>query len=263
MILLNQGDIMINTGYLFSKDPKRLFINTSLGCSANCSYCYLPTLKYSKGTNVSTYKSAEDILKDIKKFKEFIPGKEGTIISFGCYSECWDERNKTETIKLIKHFLNLGNHIQFATKKYVNYKDLIEISKLIQYPNQLSIFISSATISNWQTFESLTSSPEERFKSFEIIKHLNIPVILYIKPVIKNITIKDIQKYIDIIKKHHINDVVIGSLINSKGTGINAPFIDNNSLRYNAISDEERIKKSLLPYCNVYSRSLDFINKMG
>ena len=40
---------MINTGYLFSTEKERLFINTSLGCTANCAYCYLPTLKYSKG----------------------------------------------------------------------------------------------------------------------------------------------------------------------------------------------------------------------
>ena len=38
---------MIDTGYLFSNEPGRLFVNTSLGCTANCSYCYLPNLKYS------------------------------------------------------------------------------------------------------------------------------------------------------------------------------------------------------------------------
>ncbi len=30
---------MIDNGYLFANDSKRLFINTSLGCSGKCSYC--------------------------------------------------------------------------------------------------------------------------------------------------------------------------------------------------------------------------------
>lgn len=253
---------MINNGYLFSNNPTRLFINTSLGCNANCSYCYLPKLKYSKGQPVTTYKTAEEILSFLKSYSEFIPSKKGTLISFGCYSECWDQKNKAETIKLIKHFLALGNRIQFATKKYVDYQDLIEISKLIQYPNQLSIFISSATISNWETFEPLTSPPKERFHSFEIPNHLNIPVVLYIKPVIQNVTSKDIDKYITLIKKYQIKNVIIGSMINAQGTGDSAPFISDNSLRYNSTSDEEIIKKSLSPYCKIYERSIDFISKI-
>lgn len=33
---------MIDNGYLFAKDNKRIFINTSLGCAGQCAYCYLP-----------------------------------------------------------------------------------------------------------------------------------------------------------------------------------------------------------------------------
>lgn len=96
---------MINTGYLFSTEKERLFINSSLGCTANCAYCYLPTLKYSKGKKLDNYVTAEKILKDLENYKELELGRNGTLISFGCYSECWDERNKKETIKLIKYFL--------------------------------------------------------------------------------------------------------------------------------------------------------------
>lgn len=140
---------MIDTGYLFSNEPDRLFVNTSLGCCANCSYCYLPTLNYSKGKELNTYITAEELIKQVESYDGYKPGKEGTLISFGCYSECWDENNKPQTIKLLKYFLEKGNQIQFATKKYVDYKELSEISKLIKYEGQLIIFISSATISEW------------------------------------------------------------------------------------------------------------------
>ncbi|MCF7627575.1 radical SAM protein [Holdemanella sp. SCCA2] len=252
---------MINTGYLFSTEKERLFINTSLGCTANCAYCYLPTLKYSKGKKLDNYVTAEKILKDLGNYKELEFGRDGTLISFGCYSECWDERNKKETIKLIKYFLEKGNKIQLSTKKYIDYKELTDISKLIKFYGQLTIFISSATISYSDVLENNTTPPEERFKSFLITKELNIPTILYIKPVLYNITIKDIDLYKEVIKKYNIKDVVVGSIIKTNGKGEVAPFVNDNSMHAEPIEQEKEIISSLKEVCNVYTKSLQVVGK--
>lgn len=252
---------MINTGYLFSTEKERLFINTSLGCTANCAYCYLPTLKYSKGKKLDNYVTAEKILKDLENYKELELGRNGTLISFGCYSECWDERNKKETIKLIKYFLEKGNKIQLSTKKYIDYKELTDISKLIKFYGQLTIFISSATISYSDVLENNTTPPEERFKSFLITKELNIPTILYIKPVLYNITIKDIDLYKEVIKKYNIKDVVVGSIIKTNGKGEVAPFVNDNSMHAEPIEQEKEIISSLKEVCNVYTKSLQVVGK--
>ena len=252
---------MINTGYLFSTEKERLFINTSLGCTANCAYCYLPTLKYSKGKKLDNYVTAKKILKDLGNYKELEFGRDGTLISFGCYSECWDERNKKETIKLIKYFLEKGNKIQLSTKKYIDYKELTDISKLIKFYGQLTIFISSATISYSDVLENNTTPPEERFKSFLITKELNIPTILYIKPVLYNITIKDIDLYKEVIKKYNIKDVVVGSIIKTNGKGEVAPFVNDNSMHAEPIEQEKEIISSLKEVCNVYTKSLQVVGK--
>ena len=252
---------MINTGYLFSTEKERLFINTSLGCTANCAYFYLPTLKYSKGKKLDNYVTAEKILKDLGNYKELEFGRDGTLISFGCYSECWDERNKKETIKLIKYFLEKGNKIQLSTKKYIDYKELTDISKLIKFYGQLTIFISSATISYSDVLENNTTPPEERFKSFLITKELNIPTILYIKPVLYNITIKDIDLYKEVIKKYNIKDVVVGSIIKTNGKGEVAPFVNDNSMHAEPIEQEKEIISSLKEVCNVYTKSLQVVGK--
>lgn len=47
--------------------------------------------------------SAQTIIEFIEKNKLDINQK--TLITLGCYSECWDEYNKNETISLIKYFL--------------------------------------------------------------------------------------------------------------------------------------------------------------
>lgn len=246
---------MIDTGYLFSNEPDRLFVNTSLGCTANCAYCYLPTLNYSKGKALDTYITAEELIKQVESYKGYKSGKNGTLISFGCYSECWDETNKPQTIKLIDYFLKKGNQVQFSTKRFVDYRDLIEIGNNIKYYGQLTIFVSSATISAWDKFEKGTTEPSQRFKSFEITKELNIPVILYIKPVLLDITIKDINKYIEVIKKYNIKEVVVGSIIKTNGTGEVAPFVKDNSMHTQPIEQEKDIIDSLSKVCKVYTKS--------
>lgn len=246
---------MINTGYLFSNNEDRLFVNTSLGCSANCSYCYLPTLNYSKGETLSNYITAEELIKQFEGYKDFKEGRDGTLVSFGCYSECWDDNNKEQTIKLLKYFLKKGNQVQFSTKRYVNYKDLEEISKEIKYLGQLVVFVSSVAITEWDKFENKTTDPKERFKSFEITEKLNIPVVLYIKPVLYNVTINDVDKYINLIQMYKIKDVVVGSMIKTNGTGEVAPFVNDNSMHASPIDQEEVIREKLSKVCNVYKKS--------
>ena len=99
---------MIDTGYLYSKDNKRIFINTCLGCTGKCSYCYLGKMGYDNKNIVGEVKKAEEL---IKKVEEVGISKD-TLITLGCFSECWDNNNKIETIKLIRYFLQKENQIQ-------------------------------------------------------------------------------------------------------------------------------------------------------
>ena len=58
--------------YIFG-DSNRLFLNTALGCSSACSYCYLPTLGYPISTNNIELKiSAEHLFNLLKNDKRLI-----------------------------------------------------------------------------------------------------------------------------------------------------------------------------------------------
>ena len=120
---------MIDNGYLFAKDNKRIFINTSLGCAGQCAYCYLPKMGYSNGSDNYRTISAQTIIEFIEKNKLDINQK--TLITLGCYSECWDEYNKNETkIIIIKKDQDDGKVLEgiefqlLNDKKEVIYADL-------------------------------------------------------------------------------------------------------------------------------------------
>lgn len=247
---------MIDNGYIFIKDDKRIFINTSLGCSSQCSYCYLPKIGYQNNTtNYNTMPA--------KKIIEFIENNnldlnEKTLITIGCYSECFDEYNKIETINLLKYFLKKGNQIQLSTKRQIFKNDLNEILPLIKYYGQLIIFITSTTISKQEIIEKNTTPIIKRFKNFSL---LNIPVVLYMKPVLKDITIKDLDLYKKYIKKYKIKDVVVGSVFTDNISDETVPFSTKNELFYNKISDEDIIISELESITNVFRRSTEVTKK--
>ena len=199
------------------------------------------------------------VIKDIEESKINI--NEKTLITLGCYSECWDEKNKPQTIELIRHFLKKGNQIQLSTKKLITVEEIEQIQNLIKYIGQLVIFVSSASISQWKQIERNTDIPSKRFETFKISEELNIPTVLYIKPILQGITIQDIELYKQIIKKYCIKNVVVGSIFKEKESEETVHFSNKNKLFYNPVSDELEIKRKLMEICNVYSRSSEVMIK--
>lgn len=167
-----------------------------------------------------------------------------TLITIGCFSECFDNINKKETIKLIKYFLDNGNQVQISTKRFISYDDVKELLPLIKYYGQFIIFVSSSTISNYEEYEANTEKLESRFKSFELIKY-GIPVVLYMKPVIQDITIKDIELYKKVIKYYRITNVVVGSLFTEEKSGEGVHFSLESKLFYTECIDEKSIVDEL------------------
>lgn len=248
---------MIDNGYIYAIDNKRIFINTTLGCKGQCTYCYLPKIGYSS-KKIQTI-SAKEVIQCIEKSNIKLNKK--TLITLGCYSECWDNHNKKETIDLIKHFLKKGNQIQLSTKKQILEEEIKDILPLISYYGQLIIFISSATISKQNTIEKNTTSITERFNTFKLLNKLNIPVVLYMKPILKDITINDLDLYKNYIKKYRIKDVVVGSIFTSDISDEQVHFSSTNKLFYNKNSDEDKIYSELSKITNVYRRSTEVTNK--
>jgi DNA repair photolyase len=244
----------VNDNFLYGTE-ERIFLNTNLGCSSNCSYCYLPSLNF-EINNTPNNKLEPNRLINLLEGKSFFKkGKKGTILSIGCYSECWDESNKKDTISLINELLKYNNPIQIATKRQIKEKDLeLILLDQVNYKHHLSFYISSTTISEHLIYEQKTTNPKDRFKSFDILKKYNLPSFLYMKPILKNITIKDLPEYIKVIKNNKI-DVIIGELFCTLGVK-DAP-ISNGKLKYSNQEEEDmkKITTEVSKYVNTYKYS--------
>lgn len=193
-------------------DESRIFINTDLGCRAKCKYCYLPSLKISHGENKI---SALQAINYVEQLEYYIPGKKGSIISIGCYSECMDEDNVLDTILLVQHFLSRGNYVQLATKKEINRLFFEKVSRSSNVNTQLWINISMPVISKSETIEEGTDLPHKRLKNFDLCKEFDINCALYIKPYMEYFTDTDISEFISIIQRYKI-PVIVGELLTTQ-----------------------------------------------
>lgn len=216
---------MISSKHLFGKE-NRLFLNLDLGCSSECNYCYLPSENIQIGRNNSNGNSqisARELHEHLCKDERFKPGPKGTLLSIGCYSETWDPRNRENTVQLIKMLLRHGNNIQLATKRKVDLADIKTIKEDEHWDKQLSIYISSTTLSHWKEHEKRTIPPHTRFLSFKSCSDLDIPAILYIKPVLPGVTILDVDLFGEVMHEHQI-PCIVGDMFREHSNGIASPI---------------------------------------
>lgn len=237
--------------------PYRIFLNTALGCTSQCQYCYLPDLDMGSGP---IYISAEDALSMLHQLKDFVPGPQGTILSLGCYSECWDKVNKLETVKLLASLASQGNYLQMATKQSISREELMELDALAQYPGQLGIYLSVPTLSQAEKLEPGTALPESRLAPLRWQEELkNIYFVLYLKPVLAGITLEDAETYGQLMKTFHL-PVIVGPLLTKGNTG--NVLVGESCLREVMCDESEILKQQLSHYGSIYIHSTEIVDKL-
>lgn len=240
-------------------DKSRIFINTALGCEAKCQYCYLPNLGAEK---VPQYISAEKALELLQQLSYFVPGQKGTILSIGCYSECWDKRNKAETFKVISKIAQMGNYIQLATKKQILLEELQKLDSLALYKNQIGIYISVPTLTHSRQLEPGTDSVEKRLMPLQFVDKIsNLYCALYIKPVLEGITILDCEKYEMLLKQQKI-PAVVGSFYKVTERLNDKILVGEGHFDESCCDENKMLIERLQCAGEVYTHSIDIIRKM-
>ena len=232
---------------------KRIFLNTAIGCNAKCSYCYLPKLGVRGSETRTTADKVLDVLQNVEYLQK---GREGSVISLGCYSECLDTANISETYKLLAGLFPLENKIQLATKQKISTVMAQHIVCNRVYREQVTVYISMPTISHIPHMEPGTASYKDRVSNIELCELYDIPKVLYIKPFITDVTINDLSKYIALVQKYRL-PVVVGNYLSDGGEEI-AADVGEGFLYDSGASDEKAdFIFELRKYTDVFKHSTE------
>lgn len=246
---------MVNMVY---GDESRVFVNTAIGCEADCKYCYLPKVGVNKVIKSVT---AEEVIRELNALPYIIHGKNGTIISLGCYSECWSKKNKAETMKLLSVVAQWGNYIQIATKQSITEDEIYLLDSISLYKNQIGIYLSVPTISFSTKLEKGTARIRERLLPLHFIsKTQNIYFVLYIKPVLKGITLYDREQYKGLIEKYQVY-AVVGSLLSVDTKANSSVLVGEGYFHENKTEEVAQLMDFLDNSGHVFEHSIDVIQK--
>lgn len=239
-------------------DPDRIFLNTALGCDGGCRYCYLPALGITAGQMEA---SVDEILRLLDGTEAYRPGREGTILSLGCYSECWDENNREKTMELLRRLMRRENYIQLATKREIALPTLLELDSLAAFPGQLGIYLSVPTLSASREWEPGTDPVEARLSPLSCRHRLkNLYLVLYIKPVIPGVTLGDAVRYRRLMEKHGI-PAVVGPML-EPGGGDAAVLVGESRLAERETEELDALTAYLAAGGRVYRHSTDVVRAL-
>ncbi len=246
---------------LVSGEQKRLFVNTGIGCEGGCKYCYLPHIGIS---DIDRDIDKMDIIKEVErreKSGEFIKGSKGTIVSFGCFTECWNENVRKLTIELLLYFINKGNYIQMATKEYIEQKDIEFLSKHLKFKNQLTINVSLPVYYKAKQIEPNTEEVNKRIENFRYNKYYGMDVVLYIKPVLENVTIKNLDIYKNLINKYELKAIVGNYLEVNRMDDATLQIVGNQKMWQRESEQQKGLVKVLKQITQVYENSVQIIEE--
>jgi DNA repair photolyase len=231
--MLNEQNLVGENKHLFFNDD-RLFINSALGCSSNCDYCYLDDIGLAKGKIIQKV-DTDTIIQALEETKNILWSPRETVISFGCYSDPWSYSSRDSTIEIIQYLDKFNCRISLSTKQFVKTSHLQKLL-LIENKNNLVFLISLPIITDIQAHEKGTCSAEERINSISNLKKLGFNAALYVKPFLQGITIKGV----DIIESS-MNDfqvpLILGRHFTADGEG--KVSVVSNTIIFNETECEE------------------------
>jgi len=191
-------------------DKFRVFINlSSSACESQCIYCYVPE----GAPQPYLWGNIEIGLRNLVTTDSFLPGKNGTIITFGGHTEIFRSSQLIDLlIGALKFICPLGNPVQISTKQFVNAKTINAINRCSHYPGQIALFVSCASVTNAKLVEPGTDSPTNRWLTFTNQQATRMPRALFIKPWLGNTTKQDLHFFAKLAIDYDLNAVCLGPL---------------------------------------------------
>jgi DNA repair photolyase len=141
----------------------------------------------------------------------FQVGREGTVVSLGCFGESLAPHAFPITLEFLRSFAPRSNVVQIATRWILDGGSLDAFMDVSQKLS-LHLFHSFSTITRRGVLEAATPSTGRRRAFMTECSRRGIASVLYIKPFLPGVTIESGAQFIDVAVESGIGLVVVGPL---------------------------------------------------
>jgi len=189
--------------------PCGFTIHTGIGCSLQCTYCYIGDMGFSWSIREYPLNGVE-LVYALLNNPYFVPGENGSLIAIGSVTEPFHGVTRTRTLEYIESISKyLGNPIQFSTKMYLTRKDALFLRKT---DPGISPLITIVTIKYAERLEPYAPPPSKRFKTIKNLREAGLKPILFLRPIIPGLIEDEYIELIDQAVDHGAHGLVAGSL---------------------------------------------------
>lgn len=227
---------------VWKEQRNRVFLSSSLKCDAGCSFCYINSLIKIEKHQPLTRGEITLLCSSIYSNKRFIPGSNGTDILLGAFNDPFASDNITATLDIMRFFSMFNNYIHIASRYNFPDKYLNEIKK---YSNVIINYSISSLDNNIEL-----KNFDARFSSAKKLIGDNVKVALFLRPVLYQKTLKDLNNIIKKAKEAKIEVITVGGLyidkyIKEKLSNIGLSFKNEKYIDKHFVLDDKAVLKKL------------------
>jgi len=192
-----------------------LTIHPGIGCTYQCSYCYLNDMGIST-SHIEPYTlSGVELVYALLSNPYFVPTVYGTFLPFGSITEPFHPKIKSKTLEFMRNVRYwLKNPIQFSTKAYIDYELALKIREACN--GLVSPLITIITLKHYKLLEPHAPPPTLRLESIANLRRVGLKPQVFIRPIIPGINDDEVVNIVSTSIEYGACSAVIGGFRASK-----------------------------------------------
>jgi len=185
-------------------------IHSVVGCTFQCTYCYLPDMGVSFEEAQPYGLSWLEMVFALLSNEYFLPGLTGTYLAFGSLGEPLHPAGLHRTLEYVEAFSRiLHNPMQLSTKTLVPEEVADRLARVRGAP--INVMVTIVALSSYGSLEPRAPPPSIRLESLKRLSKAGLKPTLFLRPVIPGLE-DEAAEVIREARRHGAVSVVIGSL---------------------------------------------------
>lgn len=185
-------------------------VHSVLGCTYQCSYCYLPDMGVSFSRAQPYALDGEGMALALASNPFFLPGPLGTYIALGSLGEPLHPAGVGRTLEHVEAFARLlRNPMQLSTKALVGEEVARRLGGVGGAP--LNPLVTIVALRNWERLEPAAPPPSERLESISRLRRAGLFPMLFLRPLIPGLE-GEAADLLREARRHGAEAVVLGGL---------------------------------------------------